>query len=210
MHREILDWLKETKTKHPNLFEAAKVLEAGSLDINGSVREYFADDCEYVGVDAKQGKGVDWWGIFHEYKEKPVGYFNVVISTETLEHDPFWRITLAHMIEMIKPSGALVLSFAGPGRGPHGVKFWQDPDDPKIIRPEYHPLGPEADYYWNLKPEMLLYELFCLSGFKTVEYNAYREGADICVVAIEKYNQRPNYYNRGQVALLRKYEKTKL
>jgi hypothetical protein len=184
------------------------VLEAGSLNLNGSAKIFF-DDSEYIGVDAKNGEDVDWWGVFHEYKEKPFGYFDIVVTTETLEHDPFWRITLKHMIDMIKLEGTLMISCAGPARGPHGTAYWQDPNDPKYVSHEYHPLGPERDYYWNIKPEILLYELVYMSGWRSIEYDSYRNGSDICIVAIGKYRQQVNYA-RGQVALLRKYEKTKL
>lgn len=209
MHREILNWMVETKKDHPELFKNKRVLEIGSLNINGSVRQYF-ENCEYIGIDAKDGKDVDWWGIAHEYNEKPFGYFDVVISTETLEHDPFWRLTLLHMINMIHMRGSLMLSFAGPGRGAHGVQYYKDPNNPKVIRSEYHPLGPEGDYYWNIRPEMFFYELFNYIGFEHIEWNAYRRGADLCVLAMHKYRQAPNYYQRGLIPILKKHDKTKL
>ena len=208
MHREVLDWLNAVKTKHPELFKDQKVIEAGSLDINGSPRQYF-EGGEYIGIDAKKGKGVDWHGVFHEYKEKPFQYFDVAISCETLEHDPFWRITLKYMVDFIRVGGYLLISCAGPARGPHGAAYFQDPNNPKAIRPEYHPLGPERDYYWNIKPEILLYELVYLSGWTSIEYDAYRKGSDICIVAIGKYRQPVNY-SRGELAILRRLKQTQI
>ncbi|MCK5138495.1 MAG: hypothetical protein KAQ85_01510 [Thermodesulfovibrionia bacterium] len=207
MHREVLTWLKETKTRHPNLFEGMKVLEAGSLDINGSPRQYFADSCEYIGVDAKQGKGVDWWGLFHEYPEKPKGYFDVVVSCEVVEHDPFWRTTLKAMVDFIRADGALFLSYAGPLRHAHGTHYHSVQGGGESQ--EYHPLGPETDYYWNVRPEMVLYELFQHASFNCIEYNSYRSGQDICIVAMGKYIQKIDYC-RGEIINLRKREKTKI
>ena len=209
MHREILDFFERIKETFAGLFTGVKVLEAGSLDVNGSPRKYFSEDCEYIGVDAKNGRGVDWWGIFHEYSEKPAGYFDVCLTTEMLEHDPYWRISLLHMVEMIREGGSLIISCAGPGRGPHGIKYWVNPKTGNVA-PEYHPWGPELDYYWNIKPELLLWELFSITSFREVYYWSYRNGQDLCLVAKGKYRQQTNYYNRGQVALLRKYDKTKI
>jgi len=211
MHREILNWFDLLKANHGELFEGKKVLEAGSLDINGSPRKYFnADTCEYIGVDAKEGNGVDWWGMFHEYNEKPDYYFDICVTTEMLEHDPFWRMTLSHMVQKTTIGGSLIISCAGPGRGPHGVKYWQDPNDANSHIDEYHPWGPERDYYWNIKPELLLWELFSIASFKEMYYYSYRDGQDLCLLAKDMYIQKINYYNRGQVAILRKYEKTEI
>jgi SAM-dependent methyltransferase len=183
------------------------VIEAGSLNINGSVREFFDDPQEYVGVDAKNGRDVDWHGIFHEYDGHPKNHFDVAISTETLEHDPFWTVTLRTMIDFIKPEGALVVSCAGPNRGPHGTKYHLTEQGKEVY--EYHPLGPERDYYFNMRPQMLLYELFCTSGFRYLSYDSLRDGADICFVAVGKYRQQINY-SRGEIANLRKRGKTKI
>jgi len=39
-------------------FHDAKVLEIGSLDLNGSVRR-FVSNCAYTGIDVAPGEGVD-------------------------------------------------------------------------------------------------------------------------------------------------------
>lgn len=206
MHRQVLDFFDEISKSHSELFTVRKVLDAGSLDVNGSPRKYFDDECEYIGVDAKNGKGVDWWGIFHEYSEKPAGYFDVCLTTEMLEHDPYWRLSLQHMVTMTRLGGSLIISCAGPGRGPHGVKFYQDPKT-ENISPEYHPWGPERDYYWNIRPELLFWELFSIASFRELYYLSYRNGQDLCLLATDLYRQQVNY-NRGLVATLRKYERT--
>ena len=203
-----MDWMEATKKIHPELFKNKKVIEAGSLDINGSPRMYF-EDCEYIGIDAKNGKGVDHWGVFHDYSDKPHGYFDVAVTTETLEHDPFWRITLKKMIDFIRFEGTIMVSCAGPSRGPHGAAYYQDPDNPKQVRPEYHPLGPERDYYWNVKPEILLYELVYMSGWRSIKYDSYRNGSDICFVAVGKYRQQTNYA-RGELANLQQRKLTNI
>ena len=58
MHWSVLEFFEGTKILHPELFTGTRVLEVGSLDINGSVRPIFTD-CEYVGLDLGPGPGVD-------------------------------------------------------------------------------------------------------------------------------------------------------
>ena len=57
-HKEQTDFVAAVKDKHPEFFQNKKVLEVGSLNINGTVRDFFTD-CEYVGCDLGEGPGVD-------------------------------------------------------------------------------------------------------------------------------------------------------
>ena len=45
--------------RYGNLFKNKKVLDIGSLDINGSNRFLF-EDCNYLGIDVGEGKNVDF------------------------------------------------------------------------------------------------------------------------------------------------------
>jgi 2-polyprenyl-3-methyl-5-hydroxy-6-metoxy-1,4-benzoquinol methylase len=49
------------------------------------------------------------------------GLFDVVISCEVMEHNPFWVATLTNMIRLLKPGGLLVMSCATIGRKEHGT-----------------------------------------------------------------------------------------
>jgi len=55
------------------------VLEVGSLNINGTVRDFF-DAEEYIGIDIGEGPGVDVVSGGHKYKSKKK--FDCVISCE--------------------------------------------------------------------------------------------------------------------------------
>lgn len=118
MHAAVMDWLADIKAQRPELFSGVRVLECGSYDINGSARLLF-EGCEYVGLDWRSGPGVDIVGLVHTYRsDRP---FDVVLSTEMLEHDPYWPGSLWSMTAALRPGGTLLLSWATPARGRHEV-----------------------------------------------------------------------------------------
>lgn len=122
-------------------FQQKKVLEIGSLDINGSVRTFF-EECEYLGLDVGEGKGVDLVGYGEDYGGK-ADAFDVVISCEAMEHNAGWRKTWLNMIRLVKASGLLVMTCAASGRLQHGTLEYSPTDSPLTL--QHH-----QNYYRNL------------------------------------------------------------
>jgi len=87
-------------------FEGKRVIEVGSKYVNGSVRpliEKFLKPKEYIGVDLEEGKFVDVVLdaeklVDHFGKES----FDIVVSTELLEHVTDWRSVINNMKEILK------------------------------------------------------------------------------------------------------------
>lgn len=122
-----------------------KILEIGSHDVNGSIRTVVMQSTkvfEYVGVDLSAGPGVDVIGSGHEVS---LGFerFDFVISSECLEHNPYWKETLYNMRKHVTPNGYVVVSCATLGRVEHGTAR----TDPKSS-PGTSDLG--WNYYKNL------------------------------------------------------------
>jgi SAM-dependent methyltransferase len=92
------------------------VLEVGSLNVNGTVRAFFLG--HYVGVDMRDGPNVD---IVGRADALPfvANRFDVVVSTEMLEHDPSFWLSLAEVGRVLKPGGHLLLTTRGNGFGEH-------------------------------------------------------------------------------------------
>lgn len=125
-------------------FTGCTVLEIGSLDINGSVREYF-HKCRYTGIDVAPGRGVDVVCQGQDY-DAPADSFDQVISCEAMEHNPHWPATFLNMVRMCKPGGLVLMTCATTGRPEHGTARTSARDSPLTVE-----LG--WDYYQNLRPE---------------------------------------------------------
>jgi SAM-dependent methyltransferase len=99
-----------------------RVLEVGSYDVNGSPRRLigrrFAPGY-YWGVDTRPGPGVDEVMDAAQAGVRYAGRFDVVISTEMLEHAADWRGAVTGMKYALVPGGRLFLSARGPGFGKH-------------------------------------------------------------------------------------------
>jgi SAM-dependent methyltransferase len=118
-HPEQIELVHHVKNQFPAFFTQKKVLEIGSLDINGSVRGLF-NDCDYTGLDIAPGKGVDVVCMGQDY-DAPDDSFDAVISCEAMEHNPYWQATMVNMIRLTKPGGLVIMTCATIGRAEHGT-----------------------------------------------------------------------------------------
>jgi len=107
MHQTALDYLKSVKTRFPMYFSGRVVVEYGSMDINGSPRGLF-EDCDYIGVDWRPGKGVDVVSRMHEFT--PEWECGVVVSASTMEHDKHLYKSLDRCWEILCPRGLLLVT----------------------------------------------------------------------------------------------------
>jgi len=95
-----------------------RVLEVGSFDVNGSPRSVVIPlrPAEYIGVDLTSGPGVDrvcdGSALVDAFGRCS---FDIVISTEMLEHAPDWRAVVTQMKRVLRPNGTLVVTTRSPG-----------------------------------------------------------------------------------------------
>lgn len=150
MHAEAAKFCEEICRRSPFFFTGKKVLEVGSLNINGSVRQLFEDDCEYLGIDLGPGPGVD--RVIHvTSSEMQTEQFDVVASTEALEHDRDWHASLVRMAFMVKPGGLLLITCATDGRPEHGTAATDKESSPSTLD-WYHNIS-FADFWSALDPK---------------------------------------------------------
>jgi SAM-dependent methyltransferase len=110
--------------------QGKSVLEVGSRNVNGSFRDHISyfGPASYTGVDAIPGPGVDRVCPAEELLTmfKPSS-FDLVVSTEMLEHVADWRLVVSNLKQLLKPGGALVLTTRSYGFPLHGYPddFWR-------------------------------------------------------------------------------------
>lgn len=125
MHGTVIDYLKRNVTDSE--VRGKIVLEVGSYDVNGTPRDVFAPLApnEYHGVDVGAGPCVDYVLNVADLATKfGVDRFDIVISTEMLEHAADWKLAVNQMKAVLKPGGLLFITTRSPGFPYHGF-----PDD---------------------------------------------------------------------------------
>jgi SAM-dependent methyltransferase len=95
-----------------------RILDVGSMDVNGTLRAYAPADSKYLGIDLAPGPGVDVALLPSERYHWPFGSeFDLVVSTSCLEHDPAFWVTISEMARVTKPGGFVYVS--APQNGPY-------------------------------------------------------------------------------------------
>jgi len=151
-HSAQRDYFLRVREWFPDAFHQANVLEIGSLNINGTIRDLFSE-CAYLGVDVGEGKDVDL--VAHgEHLDFADSSFDVTLSAECFEHNPAWADTFQNMWRMSRRY--VFVTCASTGRAEHGTSR---------SHPGSSPLTVEWDYYRNLtaddfENEFDLYDLF--------------------------------------------------
>ncbi len=134
MHQAAREFVAQTVAAmhlHP-----ATVLEVGSRNINGSVRNLFPGLASYRGIDIVGGPGVSCIADGADYvAERPV---EAVVCCEVLEHTPRAREIVLRAAENLVYKGVLIVTCAGPGRTPHSAM------DGMALR--------EGEFYHNVEP----------------------------------------------------------
>lgn len=140
-HPQQLQFIKTVSSNLTESYKNISILEIGSYDVNGSVRNFFPDS-NYVGVDLTEGPGVDLVCSGDEVSH-PDNTYDICISCECFEHNPNWVSTFRNMYRMTKNGGLVIMTCATTGRAEHGTTR----TEPK------HSPGTQSinwDYYKNL------------------------------------------------------------
>lgn len=191
--RQFVGWVSEL---FPQFFEKSRVLEVGSLDINGSVRRFFSD-CQYTGLDVGKGPGVDVVCGGQDY-DAPSGSFDVVCSFEAMEHNPYWKETFANMARLVRPGGLAVMSCATLGRPEHGTTRSNPSDSPLT-----NEIG--WDYYRNLSSRDFEQSFDIADLFSQSFFAHYYHGSDLFFVGFRSGAKPPANAKRSMALMKFRY-----
>lgn len=146
MHDEARSWVQ---TCAPLLDLRGDVLEFGGRNVNGGVRHIILHT-RWVSVDLANGYDVDV--VANAATVEVDGTFDVVVSTELLEHTPEGEGIVANAAKHLRQGGHFVATMAGPGRKPHGAS-----GEASV---------PWGEHYANVTPEEL-HDWLQKAGFET-------------------------------------------
>ena len=128
----------------PEFFNGVSVLEIGSYNVNGSVRQFFNAPKRYIGVDLIEGPGVDVVCDGDKFYESVK--FDVAISTECFEHTADYLAIFENMTALVRPGGLVMFTCATTGRAEHGTPRTSPKDSPGTCQVS----GDRANYYRNV------------------------------------------------------------
>ncbi|MDY6853489.1 MAG: methyltransferase domain-containing protein [Thermodesulfobacteriota bacterium] len=107
-----------------------RIIEVGSYDVNGTIRPIVEswEPAEYLGVDLEEGPGVDLTcnaeNLLEIFKKES---FDIVISTELIEHVRDWRKVISNLKSICKTDGLILITTRSYGFGYHAYPhdFWR-------------------------------------------------------------------------------------
>jgi SAM-dependent methyltransferase len=181
MHDSQVNFCRTIREKFPLYFINQKVLDCGSLDINGSNRHLFIN-CQYLGIDIGAGRNVDVVTPIHLYKAKDNTY-DTIISTECFEHDMFYKESLQNICRLLKPNGLFLFTCAGIGRPEHGTPRTTPKDSPFTTTSN---IEEWQTYYKNLEEKDIREAIDIEQIFVKHEFSTNKEPSDLYFWGIKK------------------------
>ncbi len=95
--------------------EGKVILEIGSQDVNGSIRQVAPKGAKYTGVDFVEGKGVDV--VLDDPYTLPFddNSIDVCVSSSVFEHSEMFWILFLEILRILKPDGLFYLNVPSNG-----------------------------------------------------------------------------------------------
>jgi SAM-dependent methyltransferase len=92
------------------LREAASILELGSYNVNGTLRDFQPKGSKWIGADIEAGPGVDV--IINDTSALPFedSSFDYVVASSVFEHDPTFWSTFSEMVRVLKNGGSIYIN----------------------------------------------------------------------------------------------------
>ena len=150
MHEAARFYVRDAVAEHVGNPQDLAVLEFGSYNVNGTVRDHFPG-ADFFGIDIRPGPGVDFVCDAAEFDGE--GRYDVVVTAETLEHAPRPEEIIKRAWDSLKPGGLLILTAAAPEREPHNSNG--DHGEEAMGDEHYGGIDPEALALWLVDWEVL-------------------------------------------------------
>lgn len=131
MHPSAMEGAREFFLKYSREFSEPTIVEIGSQDVNGSLREV-APPSKYVGLDFQSANGVDI--VLEDAYHFPLEdeFADIVITSSCFEHSEMFWLTFLEGVRILKPNGLFYIN--APSRGQYHAypvdcwRFYPDAD----------------------------------------------------------------------------------
>lgn len=124
--------------------DGAVVVDIGSLDVNGSIKEVCPSRFNYVGVDFSAGKNVDL--VMTDPYDIPIadGKIDIVVCSSVFEHSSMFWLLFLDIMRLLKPGGLFYLNVPSNGAfHRHPLDCWR-----------FYPDAAEALVAWGKRNRM--------------------------------------------------------
>lgn len=165
--------------KHQEALDSSllDILEIGSYDPSLRLRTIFKGS-RYTGVDLTSGPGVDIISSGHVV-DLPDSSFDLTLSCECFEHNPFWVETLLNMHRLTKPGCYVLVTCATTGRLEHGTTRTSPHQSPGTSKSGWN-------YYRNLTKRDFERSLNLSNLFSDYIFLLNKQTCDLYFLAIKK------------------------
>ena len=109
MHYTAKEYGKAFFQKYANK-EKLKIVEIGSQDISGSLREFAPLNSEYIGLDFVEGKSVDIVLKDAYHYPFPDNYADIIVTSSCFEHTEFFWLSFMESLRILKPDGVMYVN----------------------------------------------------------------------------------------------------
>jgi len=187
-HKEQINYVKKIKSKFPDFFFKKKVIGIGTFNVCGTEDQFF-DECDYKGLDLGPGPGVDIVCPAQDYNA-PDNSYDVAISCECFEHNPFYKETIKNCTRILKSGGLFLFTCATTGRPVHGTEFLEEENKnkfpnwktmPNVIRENW-----DNNYYKNLTEQDIRECLDIDLNFSSYEFEVEENHHDLYFYGIKR------------------------
>lgn len=110
MHPTCLKYAKMFFNSYLKNIQNPTIVDIGSQNINGSLRDVAPPNATYVGLDFEQGNGVDI--LLEDPYSFPVedSFADAVVTNSCFEHSQFFWLTFLEALRILKPRGILYIN----------------------------------------------------------------------------------------------------
>jgi len=114
MHPSAMQSAREFFEKFANEFVEPTIVEIGSQNVNGSLREV-AIPGKYVGLDFQKANGVDI--VLEDAYSFPLpdNYADIIVTSSCFEHSEMFWLTFLEAVRILKPRGLFYINVPSVG-----------------------------------------------------------------------------------------------